>query len=96
MPTAARRPDLQGSKGPCRDQLYCVLLHVDFAQLPAPEEMLRGKVSVPVPGLKDVQGSEKLPDVVKTQDRVVRGVTGPPFVLCCVAHLGIHVRRDSL
>jgi hypothetical protein len=46
--------------------------------------MLRGKASVPV--LKDVQDSEKLPDAVKTQDRVVRGVTGPPFVLCCVAH----------
>jgi hypothetical protein len=48
--------------------------------------MLRGKASVPVPVLKDVQGSEKLPDAVKTQDRGVRGVTGPPFVLCGVAH----------
>ena len=63
-----------------------MLLHVDCMQIPVPEEMLRKKASVTVPVLKGVPGSGTLSNVAETHDRVVRGVTGPPAVLCWVTH----------
>ena len=63
-----------------------MLLHVDCMQIPVPEEMLRKKASVTVPVLKGVQGSGTLSNVAETHDRVERGVTRPPAVLCWVTH----------
>jgi len=54
-----------------------VLLRVDCARIPVPEEMLRQKASVTVPVLKAMQSSGTPPHVAETHERVVRGVTRP-------------------